>query len=258
MKTKPVMDPIKKTFTEAFNDFELPVREDLWESVLAKQSPKKKKPVPFLRIAAAIALFVVSGTVYWQLIHVPTEDIPALVSLGTTDTESTPLMPTEIEVPTPDTHPKKGDQSFVPVNHQVTLFPKKHRLIPTNKDCSSSASSEIPANPTQTAQIIPDLTALPEELVISQPEESPGVDFSDHEEEIIAQTQAVFIEEVAPQVLIPKRSPEQLLAKVKPALTDRSKTGPQRFWAALESLTPKVVDDLIAFGARNTEIEINW
>lgn len=249
------MDPIKKTFAEAFNDFELPVREELWERVLAKKQPKKKQPFPFLRVAAAIALLLVSGTIYWQILRNSTTRGDAEVAQSPEmNVTKPPVFKEEFLQPT---KPESIDQPETSINDGRVISLPKSPKIHSKPITPSTAPSEIVANPVPDTQTPSDMTIHAEELVSTVPEEMPALE-NPALDPVTATHPLDVIAEVTIPATLSKRNSEQFIAKVKPALSDRSKTGPQRFLAALESLKPKVVDDLIAFGSRNTEIEINW
>ncbi|MBP6184877.1 MAG: hypothetical protein KA479_08025 [Saprospiraceae bacterium] len=250
------MDPIKKTFAEAFNDFELPVREDLWERVLEKKQPKKKNLFPFLRVAAAIALLLVSGAIYWQISRIPIANggpeltqVPAEDEIKQLGIEEKFLPPTKTEA---------SDKTIIHVRDGLVISPKKISKIAAKPYTNSSPPPENVVITVQETQTPLEMTVHTEALINSMAEEISALNNPSLDLVHTVQPQEVIITEATIPATLSKRNSEQLIAKVKPALSDRSKTGPQRFLAALESLKPKVVDDLIAFGSRNTEIEINW
>jgi hypothetical protein len=250
------MDPIKKTFAEAFNEFELPVREDLWERVLAKKQPKKKNLFPFLRVAAAIALLLVSGAIYWQISRIPiAKGGPELTQVPAED-ETKQLGIEEIFLP--PTKTEASDKTIIPVRDGLVISPKTISKIAAKPYTHSSPPPENVVIAVQETQTPLEMTVHTEALINSMAEEISALNNPSLDLVHTVQPQEVIITEATIPATLSKRNSEQLIAKVKPALSDRSKTGPQRFLAALESLKPKVVDDLIAFGSRNTEIEINW
>lgn len=250
------MDPVKKTFTKAFEDFELPVREDLWENVLLKKQQQKRRTFPLYRLAAAIALCITAGGIFWLIKSGNEKQEQPLVQVDRSP--SLPLNDNLKEQP--------SEQPIIPIEKEIVLQTK---LSPSNKESAKSHTTVVPAAIIhEKIQIVADLPAPSSSIMEKLPEMEEAITITEvlKVDELSIPSQDVPEQHiVASENREPNSSPRSLkhtlskvLAKFRPPSLDNNKTGPERIIATLENLKPKMVDDLLAIANRRTEIEINW
>jgi len=257
------MDTIKKTFSESFADFELPVSDELWRQVRQKRRPPARRVLTLYRIAAAAAVALLLGAAWFLWPDSGKEAAPppmagkdATIRSGQTEGVIRPARTTRPVAATASTE-------SVPVS-PFPDKPSRERPVRLASGMAAMTPSSSPTPP------------LPDE-----PGRQDGITWVDHPEDALVLGPATDItadelpvplepvlaeaaERVAPRQ--PGVQPEDmegrrrtlLPASLKPILRDAEKTGPERLLAALETYRPRVVDDLIALGSRQTEIEISW
>ena len=230
------MDPIEKKFQEAFADYQYPVDDGLWDQVLEKKN--RRKPFPWMRLAAAITLLILAGILLW-----PEQSIQPI------DVVDTPMSnETQVIQPVEQTLNTESETSLtspvVPRKTKNQEFTRSmvHQEEPKTR-ATDLAKSDNPELKMEIAEL-PRLNRKPVQYVsyalASMALPLPDIHWS------------------------PIRSDEQTdiadVPMIQKITSDQSDvTGPERLVHVLEKNSPKFVKDIIAFGsARNTEIEINW
>jgi hypothetical protein len=251
------MDPVKKIFSESFEDFQIPVGDALWQSVQRKRRPPVRRLAPIYRIAAAAAAVVLLvGVWMWWPAGQTEREAPIMagrdgtISSGTTEGIIRPAaVPDEVpvlELVSQPAHPKNA------LRHEPSV----------------SAVQPVPAPATIAYEV---RSTEPADYAWVDAEDQPLVIGPDPGPEMATLPPAPEALHTKPLPPVPSRQPglaprnnparpttRQMLADLKPTLRDPALTGPQRLMAALETFRPRVVDDLIALGSRRTEIEISW
>ncbi|MCF8237463.1 MAG: hypothetical protein K9I85_04860 [Saprospiraceae bacterium] len=233
------MDPIEKKFQEAFADYPLPVEDGLWDQVLEKKN--RRKPFPWMRLAAAIALLILAGVLLW---------------------------------PEQGTAPAALVETTTPMNHEAQQLSS-----PVDVPVQNEAESLQPEVVVQQKAHIQRATPVAVAMDPSHPhfgkdvepvEQNVNIEYAD-----LPQLNRLPLDRVhhtsAPVALplpevywAPLQATEQTEVAATPAAqtikrTQTDLTGPARLVNILEKNSPKLVKDIIAFGsARSTEIEINW
>lgn len=257
------MDPVKKTFSESFADFELPVSDELWQQVRQKRRPPARRVPLLYRIAAAAAVAMLLGAA-WFLWPESGNESPAPQMAGKNSTI-------------------RSGQTEGVIRPARSIQP-----VAATESPDPQPGSRIPDKPSRTMSSRPSPTVAmdtsPESLTHSvqdEPGRQDGVAWVEHTEDALVQgpdldfnpdALPIPMEPViadVPEPVSPRQPGVQLQgmetrrrpllpASLKPMLRNAEKTGPERLLAALETFRPRVVDDLIALGSRRTEIEISW
>lgn len=233
------MDPIEKKFQEAFADYQFPVDDGLWDQVLEKKN--KRKPFPWMRLAAAIALLVLAGVLLW-----PEQSNKAAEMVATS---TLPDSETPAHVTASDVSPKNNIETTQPTFiHKPKNKVEKRK--PTNSDVQLNTPAYVVQDEFKTIDPHMEFASLP-------PLERKPFQQVHH----ASATVALPLPDVHWSPINPTEQSEvatlPVAQKIKQTHSDM--TGPARLVNALEKNSPKLVKDIIAFGsARSTEIEINW
>ena len=235
------MDPVKKTFTEAFADYELPVREDLWSVVQAKRQPQHQRRLPFwLSIAASLVLLVLAGALF--------QSRPEAAKL----------------VLLPAVH-LEGD--IVPGNQHLTDHVAALQAIPQAPVSSSREPSPgISTSPTAIQPVHPGYLTRQNSfsesvvaLLATRSVEAIPVAYE--------RASSLPVALKAPQPRLFRSSTEEPVyaAQSKPVSAEQTEedldpTGPTRLLNMLQTARPAFTENLIAFtsGKKPTQLEITW
>jgi len=251
------MDPVKKTFSESFEDFQIPVGDALWQSVQRKRRPPVRRLAPIYRIAAAAAAVVLlAGVWMWWPAGQADREVPIMagrdgtISSGTTEgiirPAAVPDQEPILELVSQPARPKAT------LRHEPPASPVRPAPVP-----ATIADEEPSTEPADYAWV----DAEDQPLVIG-PDPGPEMATLPPAPEALHTKPLPPVPArqpgIAPRHNATRPSTRQMLADLKPTLRDPDLTGPQRLRAALETFRPRVVDDLIALGSRRTEIEISW
>ena len=233
------MDPIEKKFQEAFADYQLPVEDGLWDQVLEKKY--KRKPFPWMRLAAAIALFILAGVLLWpDQSNKPSEMVV---------TSAQPASETPAYVTASDVSPKNNIETTQPTFiHEAKNKVKKRK--PTISDVQLNTPAYVAQDEFKTIDPHLEFASLP-------PLERKPFQQVHHKSATVAlplpdvHWSPIYSTEQSEVATMP------VAQKIKRTHSDI--TGPALIVNALEKNSPKLIKDIIAFGsARSTEIEINW
>lgn len=236
------MDPIEKKFQEAFADYQFPVDDGLWDQVLEKKN--RRKPFPWMRLAAALALLVVAGFLLWP---------------------TSPQQSRIVDQPSPV---KTDPSTDVIQQHESTESPRIARDMPvqavavesTRKPKAFKSIETRPASDTETMDMV-----VYDQDIVRPANLLPGRGTTRLER--MTQTEQTPIQlPNSIQVNQPARpiyaaNPiKKGIETVKHDLEDpEDMTGPARLVGTLQKASPKLFKDILAFSsAESTEIEINW
>ncbi|HRW76498.1 MAG: hypothetical protein H6568_15335 [Lewinellaceae bacterium] len=238
------MDPIEKKFQEAFADYQFPVDDGLWDQVLEKKN--RRKPFPWMRLAATLALLIVAGFLLWPssapekdmashsgpvqtepAVDVADPDVSADLPMLVQENRSAPAARELTHEPAHPirvaTQPDQANET----NDLATLESPSHDLIPVDRLPGKVVSILNPIT-----RLDGDRITLPNDIRIMEPDRPI---YASHP-----------IKKGISTVREDLEGPEDM-------------TGPARLVGTLQKASPKLFKDILAFSsAESTEIEINW
>ncbi len=233
------MDPIEKKFQEAFADYQFPVDDGLWDQVLEKKN--RRKPFPWIRLAAAITLLLLAGVLLWP------EQSTQPTELVETTIPSIPETPVHLD-PVEETNQTESESTGIKPESQLEQRVRKATPLVVHQHESAPLMQEqdelIPQSRREAYADLPRLNRkqLPHVRHTSAPVALPLPDVQWSPITTIEQSDVADV---------------PVIEKIKRTQSDV--TGPARLVNVLEKNSPKLVKDIIAFGsARRTEIEVNW
>lgn len=278
------MDPVKKTFRDAFADFEQPVSEEMWAAVQAKRQRPGQGPQiihmrrsPLVRIAVAAVLLLGFSAGLWVALkpagpainHPDVMEPPIALDIPTGTSQSpapevrvadatTPTIQTSSTQKVRTTHTRNGATK---VSRPVTEQPARFGEEPPLPRITLRESMIASRQPSLQTIVTPAYRATAADATISLTDDA------------IAEGRPVPWADARPQNPLTGMAgrpldTEGLLKKTLFRKKDKTPapsmppaeevTAPQRVLAAIEKVRPRLVDDLLALGSRETEIEINW
>lgn len=258
------MDPIEKSFRQAFEDYELQPDNSLWEKVQAKQNKKTFRPgllLSFVAVAASI-LFLVA---FWFIIDARHSDLQNTVQ--TELAEQSPSDNSIEEEPTISASQANDPSYTVNSRDQQMTRPtvNKKTLVTFTKTTTSDiaeADNRMAENIASDAKL--DDQNLPIEDIVIEPitgSEVAEQTISDETNQNLESNLNRESVRKAPTLSKPVVPPSQLnmiASSITSLMLNKELTFPERIVASLEQNKPRFFQNLADFRDRNTEIEIIW
>lgn len=278
------MDPVKKTFRDAFAEFEQPVGEELWAAVQAKRQRPGQGPQivhmrrhPLVRIAVAAVFLLGLSAGLWVALQ------PAGPAINHPDVMEPPMA---LEIPSgksllPAPEVREADATV----SNIQTSPTRKIRTANSRNGAAAAFRPVTEQPARFGEEapLPRITVRESMIASRQPSLqtmiTPAFRATTAEETISLTDDAIAEGRPVPWADARPQNPltgiagrpmdtEGLLKKTlfrkkdktpPPSLPPAEEvTAPQRVLAAIEKVRPRLVDDLLALGSRETEIEINW
>lgn len=278
------MDPVKKTFRDAFADFEQPVGEELWAAVQAKRQRPGQGPQiihmrrhPLVRIAVAAVLLLGLSAGLWVALkpagpafnHPDVMEPPIALDIpsGTSYSPTPEVRVADVTTPTIETSPAPKVRTTnarnvaAAVSRPVTEQPARFGGEPPLPRITVRESMIASRQPLLQTVITPAFRATAAEETISLTDDAiaegrpvPWADARPQNPLTGMAGRPLDTEGLLKKTLFRKK--DNTSAPSRPPAEEV--TTPQRVLAAIEKVKPRLVDDLLALGSRDTEIEIIW
>lgn len=236
------MDPIEKKFREAFADYQFPVDDGLWDQVLEKKN--RRKPFPWMRLAAALALLVVAGFLLWPTTSQKTDlaeqsspvfTSPTLDVVPQHESTESPRIVQDMPVQAVAVESNRKPKAFKPLETRPASHTETMDIVTYDQDIVRPANllpGKGTIRPDRLIQYEQTPIQLPNSIRVTQPDRPVYA--------------ANPIKKGISTVKHDLEAPDDL-------------TGPARLVGTLQKASPKLFKDILAFSsAESTEIEINW
>lgn len=258
------MDPIEKSFRQAFENYELQPDNSLWEKVQTKQNKKTFRPgllLSLLAVAASILLLIA----FWFSIDVRQSDLENKVqtelaeqSPPDTFNEGEPNISVDQADAPSYTVNKMDEQMNRPTVNKKTLVSFTKTPASDMSDADSKMADNIASDSKFDHQNLPIEDIAMQYNNGSEAAEQTTTEGTNHMLETNLLNEPVRKAPILSKPVVPPSQLNMIASSITSLMLNKELTFPERIIASLEQNKPRFLQNLADFRDRNTEIEIIW